>query len=32
MALEDLGVSIPDVDAENIKTVGQAVDYILAHK
>lgn len=32
MALEELGVSIPDTDAENIKTVGQAVDYILAHK
>lgn len=32
MSLEELGVNIPDVDAENLKTVGQAVDYILAHK
>jgi len=32
MSLEDLGVSIPEADAEVLKTVGQAVDYILAHK
>jgi acyl carrier protein len=32
MALEELGVSIPDTDAETLKTVGQVVDYILAHK
>jgi len=32
MSLEELGVSIPDVDAENLKTVGQVVDYILEHK
>jgi acyl carrier protein len=32
MALEELGVSIPDSDAENLKTVGQVVDYILANK
>jgi acyl carrier protein len=32
MSLEDLGVSIPEADAEGLKTVGQAVDYILAHK
>jgi acyl carrier protein len=29
MALEDsFGISIPDEDAESIKTVGDAVDYI----
>jgi acyl carrier protein len=33
MALEEeFGVEIPDTDAENIKTVGQAIDYILTHK
>ncbi len=32
MALEDsFGVSIPDEDAESIKTVGDAVDYIAAN-
>jgi acyl carrier protein len=33
MALEeDMDVRIPENDAESLKTVGQAVDYILAHK
>ena len=33
MALEDeFDVEIPDSDAENIKTVGQAVDFVLAHQ
>jgi acyl carrier protein len=32
MSLEELGVAIPESDAEGLKTVGQAVDYILAHK
>lgn len=32
MALEDqFGISIPDEDAESIKTVGDAVDYIAAN-
>lgn len=32
MALEDsFGVSIPDEEAENIKTVGDAVEYIAAN-
>lgn len=32
MALEEsFGISIPDEDAENIKTVGDAVAYILAN-
>jgi acyl carrier protein len=32
MALEEeFGISIPDEDAEGIKTVGDAVSYILAH-
>ena len=32
MALEEeFGVSIPDEDAENIKTVGDAVSYITAN-
>lgn len=32
MALEEeFKVQIPDADAENVKTVGQAVDYVLAH-
>jgi acyl carrier protein len=28
---EEFGVSIPDDDAENIKTVGDAIDYIVSH-
>jgi len=33
MALEEeLDVTIPEADAEGLKTVGQAVDYIVAHK
>lgn len=32
MALEDtFGISIPDEDAESIKTVGDAVDYIASN-
>lgn len=32
MALEDsFGISIPDEDAESIKTVGDAVEYIAAN-
>ena len=32
MKLEDVfGVSVPDDEAEKIQTVGQAVDYVLAH-
>ncbi|MCL4079564.1 acyl carrier protein [Coriobacteriia bacterium Es71-Z0120] len=32
MALEEqFGISIPDEEAENIKTVGDAVDYIAAN-
>jgi acyl carrier protein len=32
MALEEeFGISIPDEDAEGIKTVGDAISYILAH-
>lgn len=32
MALEEeFGISIPDEDAEGIKTVGDAIAYILAH-
>ena len=32
MALEEqFGISIPDEDAESIKTVGDAVDYIAAN-
>jgi acyl carrier protein len=32
MALEDsFGISIPDEEAESIKTVGDAVDYIAAN-
>lgn len=32
MALEDqFGISIPDEDAESIKTVGDAADYIAAN-
>ncbi|MBE0476235.1 MAG: acyl carrier protein [Coriobacteriia bacterium] len=32
MALEEtFGISIPDEEAENIKTVGDAVDYIQAN-
>lgn len=32
MALEEqFGISIPDVEAEHIKTVGSAVDYIEVH-
>ena len=32
MSLEELGVAIPESDAEGLKTVGQAVDYVLTHK
>lgn len=33
MAIEtEFGLNIPDSDAENILTVQQAVDYLLAHK
>lgn len=33
MALEEeFGVEIPDADAEAIKTVKDAVEYVLAHK
>lgn len=33
MKLEDaFGISIPDEDAEKIKTVGQVVEYIEKHK
>ncbi len=33
MKLEDaFGISIPDEDAEKIKTVGQVVEYIESHK
>ncbi|MDI6900432.1 MAG: acyl carrier protein [Anaerosomatales bacterium] len=32
MALEEsFGISIPDEEAENIKTVGDAVDYVVAN-
>jgi acyl carrier protein len=31
MSLEELGTEIPDADAETLKTVGQAVDYLMAH-
>ncbi len=29
---EELGVSVPEADAEGLKTVGQVVDFVLAHK
>ena len=33
MELEDqFGVKIPDEEAQKIKTVGQAADYIMAHQ
>ena len=32
LAMEEaFGISIPDDDAEGLRTVGQAVDYVLAH-
>ena len=33
MELEDqFGIKIPDEDAEKLTTVGQAVDYVVAHQ